>query len=153
MPPAWIPPPPESRVQGPAIGLLIAGGLGALFWLLRLVLTGVIFGILGIATTTDPQMQNDPDAALAMLLMGVATVAISIVPVVMNLVICWGAWKLMRLESYTWSMTAAILALIPCQPPCCLLTIPFGIWAIVVMQEPAVRDRMTTPKDLSQVFD
>ncbi len=145
----------EARLQGPAIGLLITGGLGAVFWIARTVLSAVMMTFIGVAGMSDPQMKSDPNAVAVMTGIGLAGIAISLVPVAMNLAICFGAWKMMRVQSPVWSMTAAVLALIPCQPPCCLLTIPFGIWAIVTMQEPLVRDRLaqSTMADVPQVFD
>ena len=36
-------------------------------------------------------------------------------------------------------MTAAIVAVIPCVAPCCLLSLPFGIWALVVLGDSSVK--------------
>jgi hypothetical protein len=56
-----------------------------------------------------------------------------------NIVILIGAIKMQRLQSYSWAKVAAILAVIPCVGPCYLLGIPFGIWALVVLSRPSVR--------------
>jgi hypothetical protein len=37
-------------------------------------------------------------------------------------------------------MSTAIMALIPLMAYCYLLSLPFGIWAIVVLRRPDVRD-------------
>lgn len=34
---------------------------------------------------------------------------------------------------------AAILAMIPCVSPCCLLGLPLGIWALIVLLKPEVK--------------
>ena len=44
-----------------------------------------------------------------------------------------GSIQMMRGRSSTFSVIAAILAMIPCLGPCCVLGIPFGIWALVVL--------------------
>lgn len=42
-------------------------------------------------------------------------------------------------KSHGVCMAGAIIACIPVCTPCLLLGIPFGIWAIVVLQQPAVK--------------
>ena len=46
-----------------------------------------------------------------------------------------------KLRSRGLAMTAAILAMIPCFSPCCLLGLPFGIWALVVLSKPEVQSQ------------
>jgi len=36
-------------------------------------------------------------------------------------------------------VVASILAMVPCISPCCLLGIPIGIWALVVLMKPEVQ--------------
>lgn len=50
------------------------------------------------------------------------------------------AQKMKRLESYGFAMTAVILAVIPCFSPCLILGIPFGIWALVAINQQGVKD-------------
>ena len=50
-----------------------------------------------------------------------------------------GAIKMLRLESQGWAKTAAVLAMIPCISPCCVLGLPFGIWAFVALDDPLVK--------------
>ena len=47
---------------------------------------------------------------------------------------------MLSLRSYEFAMVAAILAMIPCLTPCCLLGLPFGIWAVVVLRKPGVKE-------------
>jgi WD40 repeat protein len=49
-----------------------------------------------------------------------------------------GAVKMLRLKSYGWATTAAILALLPCSPAG-VLGLVFGIWALIVLGHPNVR--------------
>ena len=48
------------------------------------------------------------------------------------------AWKMKNLESYGYALTASIIALLPCQY-CCVLTLPFAIWALIVLNQPDVK--------------
>jgi hypothetical protein len=63
----------------------------------------------------------------------------------MNLAIALGAISMIRLTSYRSAYTAAIASLVPVCSPCFVLGIPFGIWAIVVLNRPEVRQRFTKP--------
>ncbi|MBA2116603.1 hypothetical protein [Bremerella alba] len=54
--------------------------------------------------------------------------------------ILYGAIQMKGLTNFTAARTAAVIAVIPCIGPCCLLGIPFGIWALVVLAKPEVRD-------------
>jgi len=56
-----------------------------------------------------------------------------------------GAVKMMNLSSYGLAMTAAIAAITPCFYPCCVLGIPFGIWALVVLCDKNVKAAFGTP--------
>lgn len=57
--------------------------------------------------------------------------------------IVFGAVQMMRLRNFGLSMAASVLAVIPCISPCCCLGIPFGIWALVVLNKPEVKASFT----------
>src|SRR5262245_33786343 len=61
----------------------------------------------------------------------------------MNLAIALGAISMLRLKNYASAYTAAVLSVIPVCSPCFLLGIPFGIWAIIVLNRPEVKQRFT----------
>ena len=50
-----------------------------------------------------------------------------------------GAGRMRQLRSYGLAMAAAIIACIPCVGPCLVLSVPFGIWSVVVLSDGAVR--------------
>ncbi len=50
-----------------------------------------------------------------------------------------GTGHMRQLRNYGFAVAAAIIACIPCIGPCFVLSIPFGIWALVVLFDPAVR--------------
>ncbi|HKI69403.1 MAG TPA: hypothetical protein VKA67_07440, partial [Verrucomicrobiae bacterium] len=60
---------------------------------------------------------------------------------VMAGLILMGALKMKSLRSYEFSITAAILCMVPCVTPCCgwIFGLPFGIWALVVLRSPEVK--------------
>ena len=59
----------------------------------------------------------------------------------MTVAIILGSICMIRMKSYSGAMTAAIAAMIPCCSPFFVLGIPFGIWALVVLIRPGVRDQ------------
>ena len=62
-----------------------------------------------------------------------------IVGIIVGIVVLVGAMKMRKLQSYNFAMTAAIISMIPCVSPCCLLGLPFGIWALIVLLKPEVK--------------
>jgi hypothetical protein len=48
-----------------------------------------------------------------------------------------------KLQSYQFALTASIVAMVPCISPCCLFGLPFGIWALVVLNKPEVKSQFT----------
>jgi hypothetical protein len=61
------------------------------------------------------------------------------VSLALSVVILFGAIQMKRLQHYALARTAAIIAVIPCLTPCCILGLPFGIWALMVLGDNSVR--------------
>lgn len=129
------PPPPIDAVQkvtAPAIGLLITAILGMLG-----DIAGLALNILGAGfATVLPADEGGGVGGIMSGTMGIVTEAIGLVT---GIVILLGALKMKRLESHGFAMAAAILAALPCISPCCLLGMPIGIWAIMVLLDPGVK--------------
>jgi len=53
--------------------------------------------------------------------------------------IIYGALQMKKLVNFKLCLAAAIIALAPCVSPCCLVGLPVGIWALVVMNRPEVK--------------
>ena len=53
--------------------------------------------------------------------------------------IIFASVKMRRLESWGLSTTAAILTVIPCTSSCCLIGIPIGVFALMVVFDPNVK--------------
>jgi hypothetical protein len=134
---AWLMSPPvgnaqnvAEKVNGPATGLIVVAILG---FVAQIV--GIAFNTLGVAFT--PQQQGAPPW------MNVFTGTIGLVAGIFSIgigvVILFGALKMKRLESHNWAMASSILALVPCLSPCCLVGLPIGIWALVVLSDTNVK--------------
>jgi ABC-type proline/glycine betaine transport system permease subunit len=54
--------------------------------------------------------------------------------------IIFAALKMKELRQWELSLAASIVAMIPCISPCCILGLPIGIWALVVLLRPEVKE-------------
>ncbi len=63
-----------------------------------------------------------------------------VVAVVWESVILAGAFCMIRGKAYNFARTAMIMRLVPCIGLCCVLGLPFGIWALVTLIRPDVRE-------------
>lgn len=151
-PTASMPPPPLTpadtgaerqaalqRVKGPAVALKIWAIINLLLagWsLVRLTIFRPNLDQLDsmMKQIGDPQIQQLVQQWLHMAY-GPFGIVNSIFNLLMSLLIYIGAARMQSLRSYEFAFTAAILAMIPCVTPCCLLGLPFGIWAIVALSK------------------
>ena len=129
------------KVNGPATALLVIAVIN-----LVLALWGVVNSLMTLgrpqqAVEDLPPMEGmDPNMTLQFIQgMGVVGVVVYLLAIAIAVVILMGALKMKRLQSWGLAMAAAILAMIPCLSPCCLLGLPFGIWALVVLNDPQVK--------------
>jgi len=127
-------------VKGPAIALIITAILG-----LILVAIGFVFNILTLSGHPLTMQQiNDPQVQrfLSSFAGGLGIVQ-DIVGLIIGIVILMGASKMQKLQSHSFAVAASIAAMIPCVSPCCFLGLPFGIWALVVLNKPEVKSQFT----------
>ena len=66
-------------------------------------------------------------------------IAGNVFSLVINVMILIGSLRMMSLRNYGLCMVAAVLAVIPCTTPCCCLGIAAGIWALVILSRPEVK--------------
>jgi hypothetical protein len=134
---------PQQRVSGPAIALLVTAILGIIAQLGNLIRVLLSAGAIQAQAQVIAQQQGQqlPAQQMQMLqyLTGTTAIVATIVGSVVGIVIIVGALKMRNLQSYGLAMTSSILAMIPCVSPCCLLGLPFGIWALVVLSKPEVK--------------
>jgi hypothetical protein len=119
------------QVNGPAIGLIVVAVIGAL-----VQVASLIMNLAGASMFASNRMPNNPWANMFSGTIGVASSALGII---VSAVILLGALKMKKLENYGLAMAATIIAMIPCFSPCCLLGLPIGIWALVVLLKPEVK--------------
>jgi len=129
------------RIKGPAIGLKVTAIIGLALVALGFVIniaTLMGYQIIPQQPMTDPQMQKVFSG-----LGGGLGIVQGVVGAVIGVIVLIGAGKMQKLESYQFSVTAAIVAMIPCVSPCCFLGLPFGIWALTVLNKPEVKSHFS----------
>ncbi len=128
----------RAKVNGPAIGLMIVGGIGIVLGLL-----GVVRGLTAPVVAPPPEVQQDAQAMqifqMVQGISGTTGVILGVIQTVVSLLTIFGGMKMRNLESYGLAMTSSILSMIPCISGCCLLGLPIGIWSIVVLSKPEVK--------------
>lgn len=119
-----------SRVAGPAIALIVTGGLG--------IAAQVVGLIVNLAQVGWVMPGGGPNQMPVFFSGGVAVVT-GMINLLVGIVVIVGAVKMKNLESYGFAMASAIVAMVPCISPCCLLGLPFGIWSLVVLSDAGVK--------------
>jgi hypothetical protein len=132
----------QQSVTGPAIALLVTAILGTLLQVYSLI-QSLIGGEAAQKAQIEQIRQQNPQLADQLeTFVGTAGpmgLALGVLSIIIGIVIILGALKMKNLQSYGLAKTSSILALIPCISPCCCITLPFGIWALVVLNRPEVR--------------
>ncbi len=125
----------RSKVQTPALLLIIFGALGLLFSL---------GGLLGLSGQLMAALANSPDLpqeARDALLQSTGRTWAALPGLVLSGLMLFGGLKMKSLQAYPMALTAAVVALIPCVGinGCCCIAIPVGVWALVVLLRPEVK--------------
>lgn len=123
------------RVAAPAICLIVVSSLGMVLQLLGLVVNFLMLN--NDVPHNQPGMQFQGDMPVEVQV--AINVGSAVLGIAFGIVVLIGAIKMKNLKSYGLSMAAAIIAMLPCISPCCVLGLPFGIWAIVVLVDPEVK--------------
>jgi hypothetical protein len=121
----------NSLVMAPAIALMVVSGISALAFLAIAVLGAIA---ISFGKTSPGLNQGDK------LLQGLIGAAFYGFLAVLNIITLLAANKMRTLSGYGFAMAACIMALVPGVSPCCLIGIPFGIWGLVVLTKPEVKD-------------
>lgn len=116
-----------SRVTAPAICLLVLSVVHLLLHLLNALLT-----LIGVAAVAN---QGNADGAnLAGQVIGV------VVGLGIGVLYVWGYWQMLQRRSYSTVRSTVIVSLIPLCSQLVCIGIPFAIWALVVLNDPDVKD-------------
>jgi hypothetical protein len=122
------------QVNGPGVGLIITGAINILMSLGMLAMSIANIGVSALqgSSAEAERFLRNTSGTVNFLFFGVSFL--------LGILILFGGIKLRKLESYGFCIAASILAMIPCLSCCFPLGIVIGIWALVVMSKPEVKD-------------
>jgi hypothetical protein len=123
-------------VNAPAIALIVTAALGMAANAVALILHMMGRGFM------PPMYGMNPDALrIIQMVNGPLGAVVRIIPLAFGVLVLVGALRMQQLRNRGLAMTAAIVAMVPCFSPCCLLGLPFGIWALIVLSKPEVQSQ------------
>lgn len=120
----------RQAVKGPAIGLICVASLSLLLGLLGMALDVVLLTS-GAAKLADPEFHE---------LQIVVRTVWGLIILANSGFSMWAGISMHRLKQHQLCWLASIMACIPAIGPCFCLGIPFGIWAVVVLNRPEVAE-------------
>ena len=142
--PLYPPPPPSAppptygganaaqMVKGPAIALMVVGAIGIVWSLFGILGNLLGFGMAGLEDIGG-------DSQWVSMMSSGSGILFSIIQLAVSAFVIWGALQMQNLRKYQISLGASIAAMLPCVGPCCLLGLPIGIWALVILMKPEVK--------------
>ena len=129
-------------LKGPSLALLLMGTVGLVITLSGFVARDWLVDALVRATSTLPAAVPADQLGLwkteLSRSLGLRDYARGLAGVAINGVMIAGALAMRRLENRNLALAAATFALIPCQC-CCCVSIPFGVWALLMLNRPEVK--------------
>ena len=131
----------SGKVTPPAICLMVAGGLNilmSLYWIISGVNATLTSGQVAKELKGSPQVSADQFTSM-MNAFGVGFVFWGVLGLLCAAITIFAGIKMKSLQSYNLVMAGTVLAMIPCTGPCCLVSLPLGIWALVVLMSADVK--------------
>jgi choline-glycine betaine transporter len=115
--------------------------------LIAISLIAIVFGVLGLGidvfllmSGVVERLEAMNDGPVSEYTQITVRMIWGIILLIASLFVLYGSVKMKHLTNYRLARAAAVVAMIPLVGPCCLLGIPFGIWALMVLLKPHVRD-------------
>ncbi len=145
---------PSSKVQAPAIALIVTAVIGVGLSIMMIVNffqmksmqpmyqdMGEFVGQQpGVSDEHAQQVRESMGLVSSMLSsMGSMSLVAGLLGIASGGVVLAGAVSMMSLRWYPLAVAGSVLAIIPGISPCCLLGLPIGIWSLIVLLQPDVR--------------
>jgi len=129
-------------VKGPAIGLMVVAVFDVVFYVGLLAIFWSFRDSLKFPPTGDPEADRRLAELMQMSaqgLLGVWGMVRGVLYLATSIVTFIAGWKMKSLESYVLALVGAACAILPFCSPCCCLSLPVGIWALVVLLKADVK--------------
>jgi hypothetical protein len=134
----------QSRVRGPAIALGFTGvlGIGA-----QVGFALGHLGQLGVGVFEASQRTSAPSELLSLTVHGGLGVGFAALCGAVGLGLCVVAFRMARMEGWAVAVAASVAAMLPCLSPLCIFGLPAGVWALLVLYDPEVREAFAAEAD------
>jgi len=120
----------RSRLLVPSIGMIVFALTGLLFMAM------VAVGMMADPNQVFQNVGDDPAKRAGAIGFFVAYFSVGLITRLVQLV---GAIAMLRVRGYSLALAGALATVIPCEVYCCLPCLPFGIWALVVLNSAEVK--------------
>ncbi len=121
------------RLRSPAVALICFGAINVLSAVVLLL------GRLVNLVRGNERVITDGARRLGYETANIYFPLVSLLSIAAAPIIIFGAVQMLSARRYSLAILAAILAMIPLTSVCCLLGIPVGIWALIVLRNPEVK--------------
>lgn len=149
-PPAYAPPPGpapaglgraeiERKVSGPATALLVTAIIGILLAVAGIAMSLLGMGMAGLGGGMEGFGGQEVPSWLVPMMSGTFQLVGNLIGIAIGCLILFAALQMKKLKNWGLAMAGSVVAMIPCLSPCCVLGLPFGIWALVVLLKPEVK--------------
>jgi hypothetical protein len=122
-------------VRGPATALIVVALIAIICGSIALVLDVAL-----IATGAVGRLEEMNDGPISEYTKITIRSVWGIALVIASSFVLYGAIQMRNLKSYGAARAAAVVAMVPMLGPCCILGLPFGIWAFIALGKPGVRN-------------
>lgn len=122
-----------AQLKAPAICMLIVSCVSILAMLIDLVMR-----IININAGNVPVFGDNPAAEQGAIVGAYVGAGVDVLNLIAQFVVIAGCMAMLKGRGKSIASMAAVLSMIPCISGCCILNIPFGIWAFIVLKKPEV---------------
>ena len=122
-----------NQVSAPSIGLLITGIIGAFFSSITLL-------SIGIGTSLSSLWMDEIPDQFSEIYEGAFAMGSSFIGLLVAAFVIYASLKMKKLTQWGLAVAASILVMIPCISPCCIIGLPIGIWCLLTLNRPEVKN-------------
>jgi hypothetical protein len=93
------------------------------------------------------QRTSAPSELLSLTVHGGLGVGFAALCGAVGLGLCVVAFRMARMEGWAVAVAASVAAMLPCLSPLCIFGLPAGVWALLVLYDPEVREAFAAEAD------
>ncbi len=136
--------PAREALNVPSLLFMVFGGISVLYAIFAL-LSSVLQG--DTSAQLQPLLDNPdlPPAAkkLVATMVGPGAKMINLLSMGLAAFIAYAGFQMRNLKSYGVAVAGSIVMMLPCGSCCCFITMPIGIWALVTLMKPEIKNAFT----------